>query len=35
MNMTDEEFDTKLADILMEGYKSLNDQYEKAKKGES
>lgn len=34
MNMTDEEFDTKLTDILMEGYKSLNDQYEKAKKGE-
>lgn len=26
MNMTDEEFDTKLTDILMEGCKSLNDQ---------
>ena len=26
MNMTDEEFDTKLTDILMEGYKSLNHQ---------
>lgn len=25
MNMTDEEFDMKLTDILMEGYKSLND----------
>lgn len=26
MKMTDEEFDTKLTDIFMEGYKSLNDQ---------